>query len=291
MLPVLLTKIKTRDGITLDGVYVAPKRKSDTALIWIHGLTSYFHSGQTLIKELSSRCRNAGIGYFKFDNRGHDIVTRGQGSRVLLGTLFERFEDCIHDIHAMISFARRLGYKNIILAGHSTGANKAVYYLYKTEDRSVKGLVLVGALNDISAEKTRIGTKEFNETVRLAKKLYRKNPYSFFLSEKFLWTARRFLSAHTPGTAEDVFPYYDPRARWSAYRSIKIPVAFLIGSRDEYSDRSTRELADIFKRQSRTKSFSAFIIKGAGHSFMKKEKELADAVVKWIKSLYGNGHK
>lgn len=291
MIPVLLTKVKTSDGVTLDGIYVRPKRRSDAALIWIHGLTSYFHSGQTLVKELSSRCRNARIGYFKFDNRGHDLVSRGQGSRALFGTLFERFEDCIHDIRATIGLARRLGYKKIILAGHSTGANKAVYYLYKIKDRNITGLMLVGALNDISAEKTRVGVKKFNEAMRLAKKLYQKNPNSFFISNKFLWTARRFLSAHTPGTAEDVFPYYNLKANWRAYKNIKTPTAFLIGSRDEYSDRSAQELISIFKKHSRAKSFSGFVIKGAGHSFVKKERGLADVIVKWIKSLHGNGHK
>jgi alpha-beta hydrolase superfamily lysophospholipase len=134
MLPVYLTKIKTRDGVTLEGIAVLPRRKSNTALVWLHGLSSRFSSGQTLIKELSAACQKSGIGYFKFNNRGHDIVNRDLPEK-LGGAGFEKFEDCVLDIRAMLNFAGNLGYKKIILAGHSTGANKALYYLYKTRDR------------------------------------------------------------------------------------------------------------------------------------------------------------
>jgi alpha-beta hydrolase superfamily lysophospholipase len=283
MIPVLLTQIKTRDDVRLDGIFVKPVRKGKTALIWLHGLTSYFHSSKTLIHELSSRCQKAGIGYLKFDTRGHDLITRGSGKHVLLGTLFEKFEDCIYDIRAMIVYAKRLGYKNIVLAGHSTGANKAVYYLYKTRDKSVKGVVLIGGINDIAAEKKRVGKKEFERIIRITNKLYRKDPASFFWSRGFLYTARRSMSLHTPESPEDVFPYYNLKARWKELKSIRAPLAVILGSRDEYLDRPAKELIEIFhKNATRTKHFDSVIIKGAGHSFTKKEKELAKTIVRWI---------
>lgn len=298
MLSVLLTQIKTRDGVVLDGIYVKPRRKGKTALIWLHGLTSYFHSSQTLIHELSLRCQNSGIGYLKFDTRGHDIVTRGGGKHALLGTLFETFEDCTYDIRAMINYTSRLGYQDIILAGHSTGANKAVYYLYKTKDRRVKGVILIGGLNDIIAERKRVGKKEFGRIVRITKRLYRKDPLSLFTSQGFLYTARRSMSLYTPGSAEDVFPYYNlPRpkgrdggrrpsrkARWKELKSIRTPLAVIFGSRDEYLDRPAKDLIEIFRMNApRTKQFSGVILKGAGHSFTKKEKELAKTIVRWVK--------
>src|SRR3989338_7210966 len=144
MIPVLLTSIKTRDGVTLDGIYMPPKRKSKTALIWVHGLTSSFYSSQKLISELSSRCQKLGIGYFKFNSRGHDIVARGP--KGLLGTVFEKFEDCIFDIRAMIS------------------------------------ILLLGSANDIVAEIKRAGRKEFNKTMRLAKKLAARKDASLLFS-------------------------------------------------------------------------------------------------------------
>src|SRR2546426_9179429 len=72
---VSLVRLRTRDGVWLDGVIAEPRRRRRrTALIWVHGLGSAFSSGQPLILELSTRLNAAGIAYFKFNNRGHDVV-------------------------------------------------------------------------------------------------------------------------------------------------------------------------------------------------------------------------
>lgn len=284
MIPVSLVRIKTRDGIWLDGIAVEPKRKSKTALIWIHGLSSYFYSSPILVRELSRLSTKNGIGYFKFNTRGHDLVCRGQGNQKLLGTLYEKFEDCIYDIRAMIQHAKRQGYQKIILAGHSTGANKTVYYLYKTRDKNIKGALLLGAANDISAEIKRAGKKEFKKTLLTAQKLNKKDPLALFMSKGYLFVPRRALSLFTPGSAEDVFPYYSPDAEWNALKKILVPLAVVFGSRDETLDRPAKELIPIFQKNAgAAKSFSGIIIKGADHSFHKKEKELTEIIVDWIK--------
>src|SRR2546422_5521381 len=87
---VSLVRLRTRDGVWLDGVIAEPRRRRRrTALIWVHGLGSAFSSGQPLIRELSTRLNAAGIAYFKFNNRGHDVVA-GRGKH-LAGAAFERF--------------------------------------------------------------------------------------------------------------------------------------------------------------------------------------------------------
>src|SRR5437667_194173 len=121
-IPVSLARLRTRDGVWLDGLIAEPRRGRRTALIWVHGLGSMFSSAQPLIRELSTRLNAAGIGYFKFNNRGHDVVA-GRG-RHLAGAAFERFGQSVEDIRAMVAFARKRGYRRVILAGHSPGANK-----------------------------------------------------------------------------------------------------------------------------------------------------------------------
>lgn len=284
MIPVFLTQIKTRDHILLDGIIVEPRKKSDTALVWIHGLTSSFYSSQTLIKELSALCQKHGIGYFKFNTRGHDVVARGQGKNALLGTVYEKFGDCVHDIRAVIRFAKQQGYRRIFLAGHSTGANKTLYYVYKTKDRDVKGLALLGAASDISAEIRRIGKMTFEKNLRLARRLNSKDPSALFASKGYLFTARRALSLFTPGAAEDVFPYHNPKADWKELKSVRVPLAVIFGSRDECLDRPAGKLIEVFRTNAPlAKSFSGVIIKGADHGFKKKEKELADVIIRFVK--------
>ncbi len=287
MIPVILTRVKTRDDITLEGIIIPPKRKSKTALIWVHGLGSRFYSGQTITKEVSSAASKLGIGYLNFNNRGHDTVNRdGIGKKRNLGRAFERFEDCVHDIRAVIREARRLGFKNIVLAGHSTGANKILYYLYKAKDRSVKGLCLIAGLSDISAVAKEIGMRKLRRRVKIVEKLARKNPTAL-VPEKFgLYSRARYLSLLQPGRNEDTFPYYDPRGSWRALKSIRAPVAVVIGAKDQYLDRPAKNLIEIFQKNAvRTKSFSGVIVKGANHGFIKKEKELAKVIVSWAKQL------
>ena len=99
------------------------------------------------------------------------------------------------------------------------------------------------------------------------------------------WSARRYLSLYRPGEEEDVFPYYRPRARWTALRSVRVPVAAIVGSRDEYLDRRPQELIDAFRRNaSRARSFTGIVVPGARHGFQNRERELADLIVRWIRT-------
>lgn len=282
MIPVLLTTIKTRDGIALDGIVVTPKRKRSVALVWLHGLGTRFSSRQPLLKELAARCSRNGIAYLKFNTRGHDIVARGK--KKLVGSGFEKFKECILDIRAMTGLAKRLGYTQIILGGHSTGANKALYYVYKTRDRSIKGLILVGPINDIAAETKRIGKKRLTKARSIAKRLARNGPGVLMPQEFGIYTGARYLSLYNPGSREDVFPYYNPRARWKELKRVRTPLAVIFGLRDEYLDRPAKNLIEVFKRNAKsTRSFSGIIVKGAGHGFHRKEKDLARAIMDWIR--------
>ena len=302
MIPLHLTHLRTSDRVRLEGAVVLPKRKGDTALIWIHGLGSRFSSGQTILHELSRACQRHGIAYFKFNNRGHDFVNKdvnphtknfGVGTSPFGGSGFEHFEDCIKDIRAIIRFAKKLGYKKIILAGHSTGANKVLYYMYKTRDRAVKALALVAPISDIAGKLKELaarpdgrGARKFNHGLSTALKLYSKNPEQLMPAEYGILTARRYLSLYEIGWAEDTFPYHNLKARWKELRSVKIPVAVIVGSRDEYLDRLARKLTEIFRKHAvSTKNFSGVIIKGAKHGFRRKEKELSIAILGWIKTL------
>lgn len=288
MIPVFLTTIKTRDGITLDGILIEPRKKSDTALIWIHGLGSNFSHGQTLVKELSTRCVKNRIAYFKFNTRGHDVVNRdAPKEKGLRGAAFEKFEECILDIRAMIAHARAHGYKKIILAGHSTGANKILYYVSKTEDRRVKGLVLLGPISDIAAAKKEHGAAWIVRGLRVAEKLKSKKD-ALMPPQYGIITVARFLSLHLAGKNEDAFPYHRPDARWPALEKIRQPVAVIIGERDEYLDRPAQKLIEIFRAHAPlAKSFSGVIIKSVDHGFKSKEKEFSKIIINWIKQAMG----
>ena len=279
---VSLVRLRTSDGVWLDGLMAEPRRRR-TAIIWVHGLGSVFSSGQALIGELSRRLNLAGIGYFKFNNRGHDVVA-GRGN-VLAGAAFERFGQSVIDIRAMIAFAARCGYRRVILAGHSTGANKVLHYAARVRDRRVAGLILLGPVSDIAAAAKQLGARELERRVTVAERLARRDPQALVPRAWGFWSARRFISLYRPGEEEDVFQYYRTGARWTALRSVRVPLAAIIGSRDEYLDRRPEALVDAFRQNAvRARSFAGIVIRGARHGFQSKERELAEAIVGWVRN-------
>jgi alpha-beta hydrolase superfamily lysophospholipase len=280
---VALARLETRDGVWLDGVMAEPRRRREAALVWVHGLGSVFSSGQPLIGALAARLNAAGFGYFKFNNRGHDVVARR--GRLLTGAAFERFGHCVEDIRTTVAFARARGYTRVVLAGHSTGANKVLHYAARRRDRRLGGLLLLGPISDVAAEARRIGERELQRRVAVAERIARKDPQALVPRAWGFWSARRYLSLYRPGGDEDVFPYYRPGARWTALRSVRLPVAAIVGGRDEYLDRRPQELLDAFRRHApRARSFTGIVVPGARHGFQDRERELADLIVRWIRA-------
>ena len=282
--PVSLVSVSTRDGVVLEGVAVHPRGRRRTALVWVHGLGSTFSSGQPLIRVLSARLNAAGIGYLKLNTRGHGVVTRA-GKR-LAGAAFERFAESVHDLRAAVALAIRSGYRRVILAGHSTGANKALHYMARTRDRRVAGLILLGPVSDVAGERKRIGRRELARRVAAAERLARRDPEALVPRAWGFRGAARFVSLYRPGEAEDVFPYYRPDADWRALRRVRVPTAVIVGSRDEYLDRRAAELVVAFERNATgARAFTGIIVPRAPHGFRGHEPALAREVVRWARTV------
>ena len=280
--PVSLVCVHARDGVRLDGAMVEPRRARKAALVWIHGLGSSFASGQPLMRALSARLSAAGVAYLKLNTRGHDVVTRA-GDR-FAGAAFERFTECVVDIRAAIALARSAGYTTVILAGHSTGANKALYYASRVRDRYVKGLMLVGPVSDIAGETKQIGPRELRRRVAVAERIAARDPEALVPRAFGFWTARRYLSLYRSGGLEDVFPYDRAHARWTALQRVRVPVAVLIGGRDEFLDRKPAELVDAFERHAPPSArVTGIVVPGARHAFRGREDALARSMVTWIR--------
>ncbi|MBI4281467.1 alpha/beta fold hydrolase [Candidatus Uhrbacteria bacterium] len=289
-----LQKITTRDAVVLAGGVVLPKRHGKTAVILVHGLMGKFYGWLPRMEPLVAGCVRQGMAVALFNTRGHDVVStistvaprqaRGRRKSALGGSATERFEDCVYDIRAVIDFLSKIGYRRIIFAGHSTGANKVAYYQYKTKDRRVKKIVLLSPISDPA-----VARREYGDTLKahlkIAKQAVRKGDGEKFLmstpSDPLL-TPKRFLSLYTPGGAEDVFPYYNPKGNWRAMESIRIPLLAVVGDHDQFLDRDAREYMEAFQKHVR--DFRGTIIAGADHSFNKREKQLARAVVRFIRA-------
>ena len=125
--------------------------------------------------------------------------------------------------------------------------------------------------------------KDLQSILGYVEKLKDKKPLNLMPLRFGLYSVKRYWSLYHPGEAEDTFPYHNKDAKWRELKNVKIPIAVVIGSRDEHLDRPAKKLIDIFRDKAvSTKSFTGFIIKNTSHSFQKKEKELGRIVLNWI---------
>lgn len=281
-----LASVRTADDLLLDGVAFHPRGKKRTALLWIHGLSGTFYHQRGILFELSRNMGRAGVGAAAFNNRGFGIISRSNKHTV--GVAFEDFTKCVLDLRAMISKLVSMGYHDVVLIGHSTGANKAVYYLSKTHDRRVKGLVLAGGLSDIAADAiSPSGAKALHRAVRTAERLVasRRGSELMVVDGKY-YTAKRVVSLYKPGQAEDVFPVHDPKGRWTAMRSIRISTLMVFGDKDEHMDRSAKKLIELYRSKLvSARKISGSIIAGADHGFKGKERQFASAISVWYREV------
>ena len=129
----------TKDGIELQGFLFNSKNK-EKILLHVHGTAGNFYENR-FVGEVTAHLANNDIASLAFNNRGSSVLQESPPT----GAATEIFKDCLLDIDAWIEYVFNLGYKNIILQGHSLGTEKAVYYLSKGKYKEkVSNVILLG---------------------------------------------------------------------------------------------------------------------------------------------------
>ncbi len=295
-----LAEITTKDKLVHQGLYAEPKKPSfakasaGKAILWVHGLSAAFYSEIHLYETVAETCEKQGWGFALFNNRGHDLIA---GIRKYDGTLpngysylpagagQEIFEDSILDIEAGIEFLVKQGFKEIVLVGHSTGANKVCYFAATQKNPHVIGVVLSGAMSDrlektISPEKRKKDLASMHRLVKNGKGDELLLGYHFFPI-----TPKRYISLFEPGTNEDTFDYGDKKPKLTYFSNIKLPLMVLLAGADEYADRPMGDIQNVFDAHATSKQYKSVIIPGALHKFNGKEQEVVETIVSWITTL------
>jgi len=287
-----LTECVTKDDVIHQGIYFEPKKKADTAILYIHGLSSTFSSHIATCDAFVEEGEEKHIGFASFNNRGFNLISGAQKkdtraltgiSHIPAGAGQENFEDCILDIDAGITFLTSHGYTKIVLMGRSTGANKACYYAGTTNDSRVVGVILNSAISD-RLEKPE---EEIAKTLPRMEKMIASGRgdelligYSFFPM-----TPKRYLSLYKRGSKEDVFDYGDKEPKMSTYSNIKKPLYVIFGGSDEHADRPVPDIVKVFDIHTTSPKYASVIVPNVFHGFEGKEKVLAEMVCAWIRAL------
>jgi pimeloyl-ACP methyl ester carboxylesterase len=131
--------IKAIDGFRVDAALWQPsdKQPAHTALlVMVHGSGCNYTlaPNSTLSRSLSQK----GYAALAINTRQHDdqIYT-------------ENFLDIPRDIDAAVQTARALGYRSIVLQGHSLGTIQVQFYAATNWDPDIKGVILLGAFGNL----------------------------------------------------------------------------------------------------------------------------------------------
>lgn len=286
MKPVNLVEITTKDGLIHQGIFYRPDKPVKKAIVWVHGLTSKFYSNIVLFDELAKES----WAFASFNNRGHDYITGTHKvdkskisgySYATIGSSNEKFEDCIFDIDAAISYLVTQGYSEIILIGSSTGANKACYYAATQKDPRIFGIVLSGPLSD------RYISEDIEKNIAIMQIKIREGKGDELLVgyDYFPLTPNRWMSLYGENSSEDVFNYADENNKLVQFSKITSPLLVLLGERDEHAHIPVSEIQKAFDSHSHAKNYRSIIIPEASHGFDGKEKEVVRVIGDWIKSL------
>lgn len=289
MQPCFSFAVQTPKGYILKGLWFGPKNPAQ-AVILVHGLGSTLFSNHDWITPLA----NATTAVLVFNNRGHDFVTsvrrvderkRRGYSVILTGAAHEIFADCADDIEGVVRFVQQQGVQHIMLAGHSTGSQKVVYYATRLgNQKNIEKIILLSPVSDYAGlfrqQKKEIIPKALakaKELVALGK------PHELLPNELVLFPcdAQRYISLYTPDSAEEIFSFAQPKKVPMLLHRMHIPTLVILAQHDEYWDRPVQRVATWFDQHLKA-PHQIEIIAQAEHAFPGKEKEVDVLMEKFI---------
>ena len=275
-------KVPTQRGVLLDGVLFG-SGEADTVMIAITGIHGNFYSNP-FYYNIGNTLNGGGIDfiYAQTNDAFGQIETMNirTGESELIGSWNERFEYTDDDIDAYLTFAQEQGYKHIILAGHSLGANKVIYYLSRHHDERVEKFILLSPAN-LTHMMSGVTEREKEYIFAEVEKgrSDRLLPFDFMgWVECIAYTAYDWLS----GMLNNVHVERD--GDFSQSEKITHTGALLIGTLDRftYGDPSgfLKNINDHIPTAAHNK---LIFIEGTGHTYQRKEQQTADEILKLMK--------
>lgn len=252
-----LVRFDATDGRRLSGLLFT-RRKAKSLVVWMHGLGgSIFDSDRTNL--LADGFLDRGVAFFPFNNRGAHR----------LGAAYEVIRDCVKDIDGALRELRRRGFRDITLAGHSTGANKVAVYNHYRPRSPVKRYVMLAGGDDTGGLYREVGPRRF-----------RTNKRSNELMRDRLMTWRAFRDMANPNGDYNVFQFTEatrPRRPFRYIREIRKPSLYVYGENDEFGF-DAKLLA-----QNIGANAEIVVLRDADHGFHGHQQELAELIADWIR--------
>jgi pimeloyl-ACP methyl ester carboxylesterase len=268
----------------------------DVCVLEVHGMSGNFienYYANVLGEALAAK----GYGFIYGHNRGYchvnDIPTRPTKSEdngwysTRIGEAYELFEDSPKDIRAWVAKVRELGYKRIILLGHSLGCNKVIYYLSQNPAADIAGVILASPPDMVGLVALERYQPDHHKLLKQARVLIDAGKPREILDGKiwdwFILSAQTYVSLFEEGGAADNLPVLRNPDTFKQLASIKQPILGIMGEYDDIEIRGLKDDIELIKSKAiGTSDFQIDFIQGANHDYQNREDEFASVVAKWV---------
>ena len=277
--------VPTKRGVVLNGVLFRPEEKktADTVMIAITGIHGNFYSnpfyyniGDTL---------NAGGFDFIYAQTNDAFgqirtVNVRTGKEELIGSWNECFSYTDEDIEAYLDWAEEAGYEHMILAGHSLGANKVIYYLSRHHDPRVEHFFLLSPAN-----LTHMMSDVTEREKRMIQAQVERGDGDRMLPFPFMgWVdciANTAWDWQFSGLLNNVHTAKD--GDFSQASQITHTGALLVGTYDNFTDGDPAEfLRNLNDHMPTAEKNTLIFIEKTGHTYQMKHQEVADRILKQL---------
>ncbi|MCF2624561.1 DUF1749 domain-containing protein [Fusobacterium perfoetens] len=283
----------TKDGLNLLGCYWEGNGK-DTCVVFTHGMFDNLLEN-TFAHVLGEKLSNNGYGFIFGHNRGYGVINNiikrdprtKKTSEKIIGSTFENFGEAIYDVELWLDEARKLGYSKIILAGHSFGCLKNLYYVSKKGFAGIHGFIFVSAPDSAGLiarsgqyEKMFLEADKNIGSGRAKRILIKKILGVFPISSRTMINLRK-------GSIADVFPLVENPEDFGVFQKINKPILMVVGEKDSVIVNSIEEDFKILKERAlKCPDFTGKVIPDGTHRYIKTEKELSETITEWVKERF-----
>ena len=265
--------VETRRGTVLNGV-LFPAKSADTVVIAITGIHGNFYSNP-FYYNIGDTLSEHGIDFIYAQTNDAfgeiETVNAKTSEKEIIGSWNERFSYTDEDIEAYLNCAAK-NYKHVILAGHSLGANKVIYYLSKHHDKQrVEHFILLSPANlTYMMSGVSDGEKDFIERV-----------VRYGQGEKILPFYFMGWVVCTANTAHDwLSGILDNTNNYTQLEQITHNGALIIGTYDNFTEGDpSKFLRDINNHMPTAKDNELIFIEGTGHTYQQKHQEIAEIIL------------
>ncbi len=281
----------TKDELRLQGIHY-DSEEQDICILVIHGMSGNIIENY-FADVLGKKASDAGLACVYGHNRGYNHIndiSKKDGTTIRIGVTYERFEECLYDIEAWISKVKEIGYKRIILLGHSLGCNKIIYFLDKKRIEGIVGIVFASPPDVVGLFESPEYNPNHDKLLKEAKEnVQQGNPRK--LVSEMIWdwyslSSQTYLDLSERNGAIDNLPLLQNPKEFPELAQINVPILTIMGEKDDIIIRSLKEDLELIQKKAvNCPLFDSQIIKGGTHTYNSCENSFAQVVLTWVNGL------